>query len=474
MKKVLRVLGIGMVVSLFLCGIVFAQGVLDKSVFENAKVNWRQFEGQTINLLLCKHPMQATFEALIGEFESLTGIKVNVLALPEQQFFERQTIVLTGKSSEFDIVMSSPMLNWKFIPGGFLEPLNAYLEDPSLTDAAFYDIDDFFPMTINASKVAGKLYAIPYQVEAYTLYYRSDILDKYGTTPPETLDELYEVTKKIKAGFDADGITDILPFTCRGVKGAGTVNSAYLSLFSSYGGKDFDKEGNPSIYSETIVAMSDLWTKLIRDFGPKDWSALDWYDVKDAFASGKAAMIIDADHWGAELEDPAFSQITGKWKATHVPKGPAGIQSNIWAWSVAMNAASQNKRAAWLFLEWASSKPVMLVASLKYNNQTPVRNSVWNDPEIVERTNAWGQGTCRPIVTKNLEEYAALRWTPNPNAFALSETWQEQLQRIWSQDASADEAIKEVQKQSNALKTTQRLATIIPSKKGLKTLEPLF
>jgi len=345
MKKLYLSLVTFTVVLFMFFGVAFAQ--VDKSAFEGTKVNWKQFEGESISLLLCNHPMQATFEALIGQFEELTGIKVNVLTLPEQQFFERQTAVLTGKSPEFDIVMSSPMLNWKFIPGGALEPLNAYLEDPTLTDAEFYDINDFFPMVIDASKVAGNLYAIPYQVEAYTIYYRSDILDKYGVTPPETLDQLYEAAQKIKAGFDADGITDILPFTSRGIKGAGTANSAYMSLVASYGGRDFDEEGNPAMYTPEIVAMSDLWTKLIRDFGPKDWSVLDWYDVKDAFIAGKAAMIIDADHWGAELDDPAIAQnIIGKWKATHVPEGPAGIKSNIWAWSIAMNAASEHKKTS--------------------------------------------------------------------------------------------------------------------------------
>jgi len=117
-----------------------------------------------------------------------------------------------------------------------------------------------------------------------------------------------------------------------------------------------------------------------------------------------------------------------------------------------MNAASENKKPAWLFMEWASSKPVMLEASLKYNNQTPVRNSVWNNEEIIKRTSEWGQGTCRPLVTKNLEEYAALQWTPNPNTFALSEMWQEQLQRIWTQEVSADDAIKEVANRALRLK----------------------
>lgn len=98
------------VVVLGLCVLANAQG-LDMSVFEKSSVNWKQFEGTTLNLLLCKHPMQATFEKLVGDFEKLTGIKVNILALPEQQFFEKQTMVLTGSSPEFDIVMTSPMLN---------------------------------------------------------------------------------------------------------------------------------------------------------------------------------------------------------------------------------------------------------------------------------------------------------------------------------------------------------------------------
>ena len=225
-----------LVCSLFLTSLSFGEVTLDQSVFEKANIDWRQFEGETINLLLCKHPMASTFLELIDEFEALIGIKVESLSLPEQQFFERQTIVLTSSSPEFDIVMTSPMLNWKFIPGGYLEPLDQYLNNPELTDLDFYDMDDFVEMAIEASRVMDNLYAIPAQLEAYALYYRTDLFSKYGIKVPETLDEIYEAAQKLDEGFKNDGITSILPFSVRGVKAAGSINSAYLTLFSSYGG----------------------------------------------------------------------------------------------------------------------------------------------------------------------------------------------------------------------------------------------
>ena len=50
-----------LVCSLFLTSLSFGEVTLDQSVFEKANIDWRQFEGETINLLLCKHPMASTF-----------------------------------------------------------------------------------------------------------------------------------------------------------------------------------------------------------------------------------------------------------------------------------------------------------------------------------------------------------------------------------------------------------------------------
>ena len=50
--------------------------------FHQAKINWRQFEGQKLTIGLNKHSYTESLLPLISEFEALTGIKVEYLILP--------------------------------------------------------------------------------------------------------------------------------------------------------------------------------------------------------------------------------------------------------------------------------------------------------------------------------------------------------------------------------------------------------
>ena len=51
--------------------------------FRQAKINWRQFDGQKLSIALNKHPFTESLLPQIPEFEALTGIKVEYLILPE-------------------------------------------------------------------------------------------------------------------------------------------------------------------------------------------------------------------------------------------------------------------------------------------------------------------------------------------------------------------------------------------------------
>jgi multiple sugar transport system substrate-binding protein len=55
---------------------------------------------------------------------------------------------------------------------------------------------------------------------------------------------------------------------------------------------------------------------------------------------------------------------------------------NMWHWMIGMNAQSQNKEAAWLLMQWLTSKPAAL--PIARNRAALPRQSAWADPAFRE------------------------------------------------------------------------------------------
>ncbi|HWU38341.1 MAG TPA: hypothetical protein VN203_11905, partial [Candidatus Acidoferrum sp.] len=70
------------------------------SYYQKAKINWKQFEGQKLTIGLNKHPYTESLLPLIPEFETLTGIKVEYLILPENEYGAKLTADLSQQRGE--------------------------------------------------------------------------------------------------------------------------------------------------------------------------------------------------------------------------------------------------------------------------------------------------------------------------------------------------------------------------------------
>src|SRR5450759_4573180 len=56
-------------------------------VSSNVKAfSWSNYKGETLNLLMSEHPLSASIKRNIGDFESKTGIKVNIETLTESNY----------------------------------------------------------------------------------------------------------------------------------------------------------------------------------------------------------------------------------------------------------------------------------------------------------------------------------------------------------------------------------------------------
>lgn len=405
-------------------------------------INWRQFEGTAITWAYDIHPYADALAAELPEFEKLTGIKVTPELYPDDSYWNKLTIQLTTKSPAWDVVGTGIQPAWDLAPGGLLEPLDKYLNDPALTDAG-YDYDDFFPSLraaltwkVEDGQIAadegGEVWAIPHAFENIQLFYRKDILDKHNITVPTTPQEMAKACEALKAADPA-----ITPLGVRGVRFWSSIHTAAVSIARSYGVKDFvEKDGmlDTGLDSPESIAFHKDYVDMVRKCAAPSFANDNWYQVVDGISSGRTAMAIDSNmfgFWNDVEGQPASGKIAFA-PPLHAPNAQ-NFESNIWIWSLAMNAASEKKGAAWLFMQWATSKQVALAGAVGGKLVNPPRTSTWNDK-------AWLDFANKPEFNNFVESFkttqdrAALAFTPRVGFGEAMNAWAVAMQKMVNGD----------------------------------------
>ena len=147
MKKLLAMaLALTMVVSLAACGKkddgAGSNGGDSSTALPTGEFDWRAFEGTKLNVLFSEHTYADAVEAKLADFEELTGIEVNFATMPESNYYEKLNIELSSKSGAIDVFMSGAYQTWEYATAGYMEPLEDYITNESVTSPD-YDYDDF-------------------------------------------------------------------------------------------------------------------------------------------------------------------------------------------------------------------------------------------------------------------------------------------------------------------------------------------
>ena len=415
--------------------------------YRQAKINWRQADGQSLTIGLNKHPFTESLLPLIPEFRKLTGINVEYLILPEAEYFTKLVADLSQQRGEFSVIMTGPVRNWQFVTPGWILPLDDFLNNPKLTDLGWYKLDDFPPALIAANRWNGKtgsgvgegsLYSIPVLEESYILAYRKDIFDQYNINVPTTLDEMAEAARLVKKNAGIPGIT------ARGTPSVASMGTGFISGLKAYTDgqwREFDANLNANFHDPRSVKYTETWINMIRESGPPNWANVQWYDAMEAFTAGQAGMIVYADFFAANYEDPKKSKVAGKVGYALIPSASGKPYAGLWTWALGINKATKNKEAAWLFVQWATAQRTLLNATVGYRNYNPSRASISNDPRVQEIMGAWGGGSYLKVVAQNLES-ARVAWTPQPERTRTGDIWARALHEIYFQRMSAADALK--------------------------------
>ncbi len=421
------------VVLLALLAMVFSLSIYGAT---KTAFNWKSAKGATIKLMLVQHSIAEAMVKKIPEFEKLTGIKVEYSITPEENYFDKVTTSLNSRAGDMDIFMSGAYQLWDYAPAGFVEDLGPYLNNPKMTSAN-YDIADIYAGAIGAMKWdlvpghkagTGMQLGLPMAFEIYSLAYNKRLFKEKGIKPPKTMDELLAVCEKLKEW----GGKGTYPLAIRGARNWGTIHPAYMSTYENYGAKDFKIQNGKLVSlvnSPESVAMNEMWVKLIKVGGSPSWSSYTWYQAGADLGAGRAAMLWDADNNGIQQNWPGASKEAGNiaWVPQPLPAGATKNNSNLWTWGIAMNKASKNKVAAWLAMQYFTSKSYLLYASTVGNAVDPVRASVWDSAAFKKKI---GQHEGYSATFQATINNTRILFTPQPHFQETTTEWAATLQDL--------------------------------------------
>ena len=379
-KSIRRGAALGLVSLMALAGCtpatVEAEVETDGSASVGAEFDWRAHEGETIRFVAGLQPWQEAVVPLIAEFEDLTGITVEVEALPEDQFRQRLQVELTAGSGDIDVFMTSVLQDGpRFAESGWYADLEPFVSDPLLTSPD-YNFSDISSSVLEGHTFNGVLSALPIQLEVQMLYYRKDLLEAAGFDgPPSTYEELEEMAAAVH-----DPANDLYGFSSRG-RGAATVTQI-TTFLRSYGADYLDADGKAAFASDEGIEAIAEYGRLVRTYGPSGGVNNSWEELLALFQSGSIALWSDNSGQAAALRDPATSSVAEVVGYAPMPAGPVTAAQSYFGWAAAVAETSGKKEAAWLFLQWLTGPDV--VSQLQEQGIPGGRVSIGFGPDVPE------------------------------------------------------------------------------------------
>ena len=423
----------------------FAQGD-DLAPYRSAKINWKQVDGESISLAVIPASYFDNLLSLLPQFEALTGVKVRAEKVPPGQIRQKAMLDLSSKTTTYATHAADPMYYPLYVANKWVEPLDKYLSDATLTDAAWYNYNDILKAWRDADSVDGKPYGIPYDGEVTVQVYRKDLYDAKGLQPANTYDQLLSNAKALH-----DPANRVYGLAMRGFSGAGQNMYIYPSIFRGFGG-DWFKGKDIVVNSPEAVRALEWYVNALTAYAPPAVRNWNWPDIADAFSQGTVATYLDAHSSAAVLMNPEKSKVIGKVGFARWPRGPSGKRvTSIWNWGFPINAAltERQKKATWLFIQWATSAETQARTSWKFAGPAKRsgvnRISAWKSAEFSQAVG--GAGTNFIVAAlESLEQDTDVEWRPRvPQWPAVGETMATAIQSALVGQKKPKEALDEAQ-----------------------------
>lgn len=318
----------------------------------------------------------------VAAWEEKTGHSVDVVSTPNSST-ERLSLyqqILSANSSDIDVMQIDVV--WPGLLANHLLDLREVLGD----DAAAGHFDTI----VTNNTIDGRLVAMPWFTDAGVLYYREDLLEKYGHEVPKTWQELTEIAREIKDAERAEGKDSMQGYVFQGRAYEGLTVNALEWVASFGGGNIVETDGEISINNEHAAEALDLAASWIGDISPNGVLNYTEEEARGVFQSGGAVFMRNWPYaWAlAQSED---SDVRGKVGVTQLPAGGEEGQSaaGLGGWNLAVSRYSEHPELAADLVAFLAGEEEQKRRAIQasYN---PTIDTLYQDDEVLEAVPFFG------------------------------------------------------------------------------------
>src|SRR6056297_826059 len=252
--------------------------------------------------------------------------------------------------------------------------------------------DQHFDAIVQNNTVDGKLVGIPWFTDAGLLYYRTDMLEKYGfDAPPETWTELEDMAEMIQAGERAEGNPDFWGFVWQGNAYEGLTCDALEWVASHDGGTIVSSDGVITINNEAAVTAIEKAAGWVGTISPSGVTGFQEEDARNMFQAGNAAFMRNWPY-AYSLGQEEGSAVAGLIGVTALPSADvegASPAATLGGWQLAVNRYTDAPPAvAADFVMFATNYENQLAFAIE-RSKLPTIEAVYQDPALLESDVGW-------------------------------------------------------------------------------------
>jgi multiple sugar transport system substrate-binding protein len=362
------------------------------------------YSGQSLNISLEAEFGPYATQLIDSDFGNASGIRSRYNIAPYALQLQTVSLMSSTKSNAYD-AYSLDVENLGVFPNLPISPYELAQKYPSITYPGL-DFSDFhryswdriatYPPDLsggNGGSSASNVTVLPFDTPTMVLFYRTDVFQKLGLSPPVTWDDHFANCKAIQK-------SQLTPFGSASTAAAGvSVIYEYQAHLASFGGSLWAIDGNtitPTVNTDVGLAALEDYIRFapFSDPGSVSYTFGDIFDSVGHEYSAQALMFDGFETW---LNDPQRSYTSGVIGAARIPAGPKGSFSPYAGSGVGVSRYSKNPEMAWLWAQWATAKGTQEAKILGQYHNFPTRTSVTQAPEVVSALQTSGLALARLV-----------------------------------------------------------------------------